>query len=885
MEPITPQVHQASAAARQHLNEIGLPLPDLKSRLGFAEDGLSQQEASARLQRYGLNEVASEKPLSPLKRFWFHLKNPLVILLTILGIVSWLTGDNSATVVIFVMVALGIVLRYFQELRADKAAEKLKAMVSTHATVRREGKEQEIPLKLLVPGDIIVLGSGDMIPADVRILSAKDLFVNQSALTGEALPVEKNEREQHSSEATPLEWNNACFFGTNVVSGTGTAVVVHTGNSTYFGALASSITGQREQTSFDKGITRFTWLMIRFIFIMVPAVFLINGLSRHNWSEAFLFALAIAVGLTPEMLPMIVSVNLSRGAMAMSKKKVIVKRLNAIQNFGAMDILCTDKTGTITLGKIVLQQHLDVMGNDSRKVLDYGYLNSYHHTGLKNILDDAVLQHEELKAALEMKEKYRKIDEVPFDFERKRMSVVVEDKSGLNLLICKGAVEGLIEQCTQVEIDGAVQAMQESRKADSLRLVNSLNIQGFRVVAIAYKFIPGGPDEPVYEAKDESNLVLLGFLSFFDPPKETAAEALRRLNNLHIEVKILTGDNQAITAHVCNKVGVQGQQILSGPEIEKMSDGQLAEAVGRYNIFTRLVPDHKKRIILALQQNGHVTGFMGDGINDAPALKTADIGISVNDAVDIAKESSDIILLENNLLVLEQGVAEGRRVFGNILKYIKMAASSNFGNMFSVVGASAFLPFLPMLPIQVLTNNLLYDFSQTTIPTDKVDEDWLIKPRKWAIDELQRFIFFVGPISSVFDYATFFIMWFVFHAKDNPALFHTGWFVESLFTQTLVIHVIRTNKVPFIESRASWQLTISSVLIVTIGAWLTVSPLANILGFVPLPSLYWLFLMLILISYLVLTQLIKNRLISLKRTATPDPGRTNFRHDGTVPPA
>jgi Mg2+-importing ATPase len=848
-------------------NGIDLPIRNLKTKVGFNQDGLTSDEANTRLKQYGLNEIAREKPLSALKRLWGNLKNPLVILLSTLGLVSWLTGDIRATIVILVMVLLGIVLRYFQEMRADNAAAKLRAMVTTHATVCRDGKFTELPLKTLVPGDLIMLGSGDMVPADIRLLTAKDLFINQATLTGESLPVEKDEKECTVEYENPLELTHTCFLGTNVVSGTATGMVVHTGDDTYFGALAYSITGERELTSFDKGINRFTWLMIRFIFIMVPAVFIINGISRHNWLESFLFALAVAVGLTPEMLPMIVSVNLSKGAIAMAKKKVIVKRLNSIQNFGAMDVLCTDKTGTITRGQIVLEQHLDIKGGNSQKTLDYGFLNSYYHTGLKNLLDDAILDHKELEQTLDIKKKYRKIDEIPFDFERKRMSVVVEDSTGLNLMICKGAVEGLIDVCSHVDINNEIVEMQERHRAESLGLVHGLNGQGFRVVALAYKFMPGATDQPVYKIKDESGLVLLGFLCFFDPPKETATEALNRLNKLHVDVKILTGDNEAITSYICKKVGLPAENILLGPQIEKMEDKELCVAVSKYSLFARLVPGHKKRIIEALQRNGHVTGFIGDGINDAPALKTADVGISVDTAVDVAKESSDIILLENSLLVLEQGVAEGRRVFGNIIKYIKMAASSNFGNMFSVVGASAFLPYLPMLPIQVLTNNLLYDFSQTTIPTDKVDEDWLIKPRKWAINELKRFILFIGPISSIFDYLTFFIMWFVFNCKNNQALFHTGWFVESLFTQTLIIHVIRTNKIPFVESRASWQLITSSIIIVLFGAWLTVSPLAGTLGFVKLPATYWLFLTGILICYIILTQLVKNWLVRRSRAA------------------
>jgi Mg2+-importing ATPase len=554
---------------------------------------------------------------------------------------------------------------------------------------------------------------------------------------------------------------------------------------------------------------------------------------------------------------MIVTVNLAKGALILARKKIIVKRLNAIQNFGAVDVLCTDKTGTITQGKIILEKHLDVYGAPSDKVLHFGYLNSYHHTGLKNLLDEAILDHEELEDRLKANEQYRKIDEIPFDFERRRMSVVVEDKTGLNTLICKGAVEEMMSQCNRVEIEGKVVDMLPEHQIKSHAMANELNAEGFRVIALGYKQMPGASDEPVYSVKDESDLILLGFLAFLDPPKDTAAETLKRLGHLHVNVKILTGDNEIVTSYICKQVGIPVEPILLGTQIEKMSDAELSDVVDATNVFARLVPAHKERIIRILQSKGHVTGFLGDGINDAPALKTADVGISVNSAVDIAKESSDMIMLENSLLILEQGIMEGRRVFGNIIKYVRMAASSNFGNMFSVVGASAFLPFLPMLPIQVLTNNLLYDFSQTAIPTDTVDAEWLVKPRQWKISSIQRFILFIGPISSIFDYATFFIMLYVFNCWHNPALFHTGWFVESIFTQTLIIHVIRTNKIPFIDSRASWPLIITSLIILSVAAWLTVSPLAGALGFVQLPSLFWLFLFVILICYVFLTQTIK----------------------------
>jgi Mg2+-importing ATPase len=755
------------------------------------------------------------------------------------------------------MVVLGVVLRFFQESRADNAAAKLKAMVGNTATSLRDGKDAEIPLKMLVPGDVVKLAAGDMVPADALVLSAKDLFINQAALTGEAMPAEKKAGIAPAEVQNPLELPNICFLGSSIVSGSATAVVIDTGTRTFFGSLSASIVGARVLTGFDKGINKFTWLMIRFMAVMVPAVFLINGLGKHDWLEAFIFAMAVAVGLTPEMLPMIVTVNLSKGALAMSRKKVIVKRLNSIQNFGAMDLLCTDKTGTLTEGKILLEKHLDVYGDPSEKVLQFGYLNSYYQTGLKNLLDKAILEHKELREGLKADEKYRKIDEIPFDFVRRRMSVVVEDDTGLNTLICKGAVDEILNLCTRVEVKGQVIEILPEHDVKRRQLAESLDGQGFRVIALAYKQMPGAADAPVYSVKDEADMVLLGFLAFLDPPKDSAAEAVKRLAGLHVSVKVLTGDNELVTAFICKEVGMPVEHILLGSQIEGMSDADLAAAAEGAGVFARLTPAHKERIIRALQSKGHVVGFMGDGINDAPALKAADVGISVQGAVDIAKESSDIILMENSLLVLEQGVLEGRRVFGNIVKYIKMAASSNFGNMFSVVGASAFLPFLPMLPIQVLTNNLLYDFSQTTIPTDQVDADWLTKPRQWTIDKILRFILFFGPISSIFDYITFFVMIRFFDGWHNPALFQTGWFVESLFTQTLIIHVIRTNKIPFIQSRASWPLIFSSTVILAIGVWLPVSPLAATLGFVPLPVQFWLFLVAILLGYAVLTQIVK----------------------------
>ncbi|MGA2489413.1 MAG: magnesium-translocating P-type ATPase [Anaerolineales bacterium] len=827
------------------------------AQLNTTANGLSQAEVEARLEQYGPNEVAREKRSTWLMRLWDNIKNPLVILLVILGVISYLTGDTPGSIVILVMVILGIVLRYIQESRADNAAEQLKAMVRTTATVIREGQRKEISLKELVPGDIVALAAGDMIPADVRVLTVKDLFLNQAALTGESLPVEKTSPIVDAAIQNPLEMTNICFLGSNIESGTGTAVVIQTGSGTYFGSLAKSIVGQRILTNFDKGVNQFTWLMISFMIVMVPLVFLFNGLSKHNWLEAFLFALAVAVGLTPEMLPMIVTVNLSQGAISMSKKKVIVKRLNSIQNFGAMDVLCTDKTGTITEGRIVLEKHLDVLGNPSERVLEYGYMNSYYQTGLKNLMDEAILDHVNLNEDLQVDELYHKIDELPFDFQRRRMSVIVENNRNRQILICKGAVEEIMQLSTHVEVNGEVLEVTAEHDEHRKRRVKELNSEGFRVIAVAYRIFPGTDDTPHYTNRDESDMTLLGYLAFLDPPKATAQEALTKLNEHAVAVKILTGDNDIVTSSICKQVGLPVEHILLGNQIEEMNEAQLAEAAETNTVFAKLSPSHKERIIHALQSRGHVVGFLGDGINDAPALKAADVGISVDCAVDIAKESSDIILLENSLLVLQDGVMEGRRVFGNIIKYIKMAASSNFGNMFSVLGASIFLPFVPMLPIQVLTNNLLYDFSQTAIPTDEVDAEWLTRPRKWAIGELRRFIIYIGPISSIFDYATFFIMLYIFKCWNNPALFHTGWFVESLFTQTLIIHVIRTNKIPFLQSRASKALIFTSLVIVAIGGLLPFSPLAKWLGFVPLPPLYWPLLLGMLVTYVILTQIIK----------------------------
>ena len=1105
------------------------------TRLDSHTDGLTSEEAATRLEQYGPNQIAREQRRTVIRHIIERLINPLNVLLLALVIVNFFVlEDMESGSIVALMVVLSVTLSFVQEYRSSKAAEKLRAMVSTTETVLRreiiEDSEEppkatrsEKPIRDLVPGDLILLSAGDMIPADVRILSARDLFLNQASLTGESLPVEKYATVNEAViTSDPLTLGNLCFMGSHVTSGTARAVVVQTGAHTYFGKLAKAIVAQRVTTSFEKGINRFTWLMIRFMLVMVPLVFLINWFTKGDWMEAFIFAMAVAVGLTPEMLPMIVTVNLSKGAMAMARKKVIVKRLNSIQNFGAMDVLCTDKTGTLTQDKVIMKRHVNLRGEDCDDVLHYAYLNSYYQSGLKNLLDVAVLEHVEVRQDLRIDQSYAKIDEIPFDFVRRRMSVVVAKEQSQHVLICKGAVEELLGICTHGEIEGipatrpvvprtpwtsdfpdvvlhttlkdrdghpcyaaakagdeqaakklahdllsdaalatlktlgegqhpllvAVSALEsagfnaipdamaedighrlgwdidssivqtnevrhtradamhrlvthaffdgtvqqgrsyvivddhvglggtianlkgyiednggkviaattltesrecakialrpatraaleekhgqelqqfwrhvfghdlacltepeagnllrgkdvnalrtglaeaaEKARADGVQavglageserplsggrhtfpldvahraaiadLAREMNEDGFRVVAVAHKDMP--PEQTVYTVADECDLTLVGFIAFLDPPKESAAQAIAALESYGVRVKILTGDNDAVTRKICKEVNLKIDGLLLGNEVEALSDAELDKRVDQTNVFAKLSPAQKARVIASLHRNGHVVGFLGDGINDGPALKAADVGISVDTAVDIAKESADIILLEKNLLILEEGVIEGRKVFGNITKYIKMGASSNFGNMFSVLGASAWLPFLPMAPIQVLANNLLYDFSQTAIPTDNIDEDYLRKPRQWDIGNIARFMIVLGPISSIFDYATFFLMYYGFGAQTqgHAALFQTGWFVESLLTQTLIIHVIRTHKIPFLQSRASMPLIFTSLVISAIGLWLPTSPFASALGLKALPGLFWPALFAMLMAYLTLAHFVK----------------------------
>jgi len=833
--------------------------------LGTAATGLSQSEAAERLRKYGPNEVAAQKPVHWLRRLLRMLRNPLVLLLGTLAAVSIATGDLRAATVMGLMIVLGVTLRFVQESRADATAEKLRAMIHVTATVMRDGESCEVPLREVVPGDVIALAAGDMVPADVRLVAAKDLFVNQSSLTGESLPVEKHDASETAGtrvKDSELDRVDLCFLGTSVQSGTATAVAVTTGANTLFGGMARSLTTEPAKTAFDRGLDRFTWLMIGFIAVMAPLVFLINGLTKHNWTEAFFFAVAVAVGLTPEMLPMIVAVCLSKGALAMSRKRVVVKRLNAIQNFGAMDVLCTDKTGTLTMDAVILERHCDPRGEESERVLLTAMLISHFQSGLRSVLDHAILAYRDSHPHLPI-DGYKKIDEIPFDFVRRIMSVVVETPDGGHQLLAKGAPEAILPRCPWFESDGEVLPT-EPAFLDALgEEYDALSADGFRVLAVARRDLGQGPPNATYSTTDETDLVLVGYVAFLDPPKETAAPALTALRQSGVTVKVLTGDNELVTRKICSHVALSTEHLLLGADVERLSDSELSEAVERTNVFARMAPGHKQRVIQALQARHHVVGFLGDGINDAPALRAADVGISVDSAVDVAKESADIILLEKNLLVLNEGVLEGRKVFSNVLKYVRMGASSNFGNMFSVLGASAWLPFVPMAPIQLLTNNLLYDFSQIPIPTDNVDAEQIARPRPWAIGDIGRFILCIGPLSSIFDYTTYAVMFFVFGAKTpaQAALFQTGWFVESLMTQTLIIHVIRTNKIPFLQSRPSWPLIATTVTIMAIGVLLPISPLAPALGFVALPRLYWPILTATLLSYMLLTQMVKVMLV------------------------
>jgi len=831
--------------------------------------GLNEEQIGERLERDGLNEVTHEKPPHWALQLLHAFKNPFIVVLLVLAGVQLGTDSTNLTgpTIISVMVLISVLLSFSQEYRSSKAAEKLKAMVRNTATVTRRASDDhseriDVPVGELVAGDMVHLAAGDMVPADLRLLTAKDLFISQAILTGESLPVEKwapsrgpaSQEMEQSVVDSPLELATVCYMGTNVVSGTAVAMVVATGSRSYLGSLACTVAGQRVQTSFDRGVKSVSWLLIRFMAVMVPIVFVINGLDKHNWSQAFLFALSVAVGLTPEMLPLIVTANLAKGAIAMSRRKVVVKRLNAIQNFGAMDVLCTDKTGTLTLDKIVLERHLDLDGKDSEEALEYGYLNSRFQTGLKNLMDKAVLAHRNLEPTAEH---YSIVDEIPFDFQRRRMSVVVSNGDGQELLVCKGAVEEMLAICAYAKAGDDMVPMSDEQRARIKAMTGYLNEDGLRVLVVAIKRL--APTNRAYSVADESELIAVGCLAFLDPPKDSARTAIAALNQHGVAVKVITGDNEAVTRKICREVGLDVEHSAQGKQIEPLDDAELDELVARTTVFAKMSPLQKARVVKSLQRQGHTVGFLGDGINDAPALREADVGISVDTATDIAKESADIILLEKNLMVLEEGVIEGRITFGNIIKYIKMTASSNFGNMFSVLVASAFLPFLPMLPLQLLVLDLLYHISQLSIPFDRMDDEYLRKPRKWDASDIGRFMVWIGPVSSIFDITTYLLLWHVFKANspEHQSFFQTGWFVESLLTQTLIVHMIRTRKIPFVQSIAAAPVLALTAAAMLVGVVLPFTGLGAKFGMVALPPVYFAWVALTVITYCVLTQFVK----------------------------
>ncbi len=769
----------------------------------------------------------------------------------IAGAVSAFVGEGVNAAIIFAMIIISVTLNFYQESKAEKAAEKLSERISTTASVFRDGAKREVKLSEIVPGDLVYLSAGDLVPGDVRLMGARDFFVDESALTGESFPAEKRAEPVPPGAKDLAEWSDVAFLGTSVVSGTATAVVVNTGGATEYGRIARKLVPRNREAESGRGLRLFGLLIMEVTTVLVLFVFFILALLKHDVLESLLFAVALAVGLTPELLPMILTVNLSKGAVNMSKKDVIVKRLASIQDFGSMDVLCTDKTGTLTENKIQVVLHPDAEGKESEKVFLYSYLNSSYQTGLRSPLDEAILAHEALQPAT-----YTKVDEIPFDFIRKRVSVVVQ-QDGIRFFATKGAPEEVFRVCESCELGGPVVAFKSDLRKRVEEQYYDLSLRGFRVLAIAFKRVPG--DQTAFTIDDEREMTFLGFVAFLDPPKESAKEALGLLRRARIELKILTGDNELVTENVCEQLGFEMKGVVNGNEIVGMTDEKLAKLVEATNVFARVTPDQKDRIINILKENGHVVGFLGDGINDAPSLKESDVGISVDTAVDVAKESADIILLRKDLTVLGEGVLEGRKTFGNTMKYIMMGTSSNFGNMFSAAGASVFLPFLPMMPVQILLNNLLYDFSELGIPTDNVDEEYVEQPRKWDIHFIRDFMLAFGPISSIFDFLTFAIMIFLFAANspDKAALFQTAWFVESLSTQTFIIFVIRTRKVPFFKSRPSRILTLTSIGVVALAWIIPFTPIGQLFGFAVLPPAFLALLVGMVAVYIVLVELVK----------------------------
>jgi len=842
--------------------------------LDTTEAGLQSGKVGTRLIEYGPNEVLTGRSAPAWSRLLFQFRNPFIVLVTSLGIIALFLGDLGATALIFSMVGLSVLLQLVQETRSTRTLNRLQLLVQSKATVQRinengESQRVEVSLRDIVPGDIIHLAAGDMIPADIRLLSTRDLFVSQSALTGEALPVEKFDtlgsyfdrrmRPNNRDSLNPLDLPDLGFMGTNVVSGTAIAVALATGYTTYFASLVKRASTRESVTGLDLGISRVSWLFIRFMLFIVPVVLFLNGFTKGDWGLSFLFALSVAVGLTPEMLPVIVTTSLMRGALSMARNRIIVKRLNAIKDLGTMDVLCTDKTGTLTIDRIILEHHLDVFGKSDETVLRYAYLNSFFQTGLRNLLDAAILEHVELHETLHVTQDYRKVDELPFDFTRRRMSVILEKHRRQHEIICKGALDEVLEVCSHAYVEGKVVPLSEEFRCTINHVCDELNDSGLRLVAVAVKDIAAENVNYQYRLTDESGLTLVGYVAFLDPPKESIVETVATLQRQGIHLKILTGDNELVARRTCRWVDLPIKNVFSGSEIEAMSDAELSKAADQANLFVKLTPFQKTRVISSLKSQGHTVGFLGDGINDVPALCEANIGISVDTAADVAKESADLVMLEKSLLVLSDVVQEARQNSANILKYVKMAASSNFGNVLTVLISSVFFPFLPMQPIQLLMQNLLYDLSQTAIALDSVDAEVIARPQRWNPVDIGRFMLILGPISSVFDFVTFFVLHrlTVFQDSDHAAFFQTGWFVEGLLSQTLIVFVIRTHKIPFWSNRPSWPLLAGTVLVMLVGAVLPATPIGISIGFVHLPKIYFAWLTGILITYCLFVQALK----------------------------
>lgn len=841
---------QGKMQGNKLLIESQMSREEILEEVGVMDSGLTHVEVAIRQKEFGRNQTVEEQKVSQLRLFIRAFNDPFIYILVLLMVISYLTADMEATLIMAIMIFTSGLLGFIQSSRAERASYALKNMAKNKVNVLRDGKMTVVTQDEIVPGDVIEVSVGDIIPADARVISATDLLINQSALTGESIPTEKYAEDKR---ATPeiFERENLLFMGTDVLSGHGRAVILRTGSSTFFGSLSIAATEKRGDTSFDKGVKTISKLLFYFMLVMVPIVFLINGLMKGNWLEAFLYAVAIAVGLTPEMLPMIVSTNLAKGAINMSSKKVIMKELSAIQNIGAMDILCTDKTGTLTEDKLELVTYINCQGEKSTSVLEMAYLNSYFQTGWKNVLDHAVMTKLNEKVA----NGWNKIGEIPFNFDRRRLSVIVESNLETRM-ITKGAVEEMLAVCTHKEIDGAISPLTMNEKDELQEMCSEMNRSGIRVICVAFKSQKTGVS---FTKEDEEKMIIAGFLGFRDPVKSSTKEAITSLFKNQINVKVLTGDNEIVTKRICQEVGIPANGFLLGTEVDELMDDELMDALQKYHIFAKLTPMQKSRIIEVLKQAGHTVGFLGDGVNDAPALRKADVGISVDTAADITKDASSVILLEKSLTVLNDAVMEGRNVFGNILKYIKMTASSNFGNVFSVLIASAFIPFLPMLSLHLLLQNLLYDSSQLTLPWDKMDRSFLKKPHAWEQKGMLRFILCIGPVSSIFDIATFLIMWFVFSANTvaEQALFHSGWFVVGLLTQTLVVHMIRTEKIPFIQSRATAPVMISTLIVMSLGLIIPFTGFGHSIGFVSLPGSYFPWLVLVLVGYMATMQVVK----------------------------